>query len=225
MHRLAAPLLLTLTLTALTNPAAAEPPKARALLGQAIAAFGQGRHEEASDLLSRAQIATSDPNELALVHRQRGIVFAAREMRLDAARAFLRALYFDSDLALPNTGHHHETERLFACAKALDERRVTEPELEARYRHDFVGSDWHCPDVTPPPPVAATPAPAPSEPAITTAAPHAASDEDDDSILSSPWLWVAVGAVAAGAAAVAVVSLSHEEELHGGTTDITLRVP
>ncbi|MEQ9496598.1 MAG: hypothetical protein RIT81_07060 [Deltaproteobacteria bacterium] len=204
---------------------------ARALFGRGVAAFGQGRFEEASELLGRAQIATSDPDTLAQIHRQCGIVFAARHLRTASVRAFLRALYFAPTIALTKAQHDDDVQRLFACAQTLAARDVTEAQIEERYPGAFDAPTWTCPDAHEPPPpnavrLAAPPPPPPPLAALAEpATPPGAGEDEDGSILSSPWLWIAVGAVAVGAGTVTALTLSKDEELHGGTTDITLRVP
>ncbi|MEQ8274890.1 MAG: tetratricopeptide repeat protein [Deltaproteobacteria bacterium] len=230
MNRLFAALALVV---AISVPQIADADDARALFGRGVAAFGQGRFEEASELLDRAQIATSDPDTLAQIHRQRGIVFAARHLRTSSVRAFLRALYFAPTIALTKAQHDDDVERLFACAKTLAARNVTEAQIEDRYPGAFDAPTWTCPAAPEPPPPNAmrltAPPPPPPPPPLTAlaepATPPGASEDEDGSILSSPWLWIAIGAVAVGAGTVTALTLSKDEELHGGTTDITLRVP
>lgn len=76
------------------------------------------------------------------------------------------------------------------------------------------------PSVPPPPPVAQPVAPAPD---LTASAP--ASDEDDGSVLSSPWFWTITSVIVVGGAVASGVLLTRSDEpqqIYGGSTGVVL---
>lgn len=216
--------LFTLVFLLFTGAAFAD--DARSLLTQAIVAFGQNDLDTATELLARAESSTSEPDDLALILRQRGIVQEVRGERKDAVLSFMRALYFSETITLSEKEHGGQVGRLFDCAKALHREGIKTNAVTARWPKAFDEADWVCPVTLAPfadPPRDVSlnvPPPGAPDPALT-----ATAEPEERSVLSSPWLWVAVGVVAAGAATIAIVSLNADEDPYGGTTGVTLQLP
>jgi hypothetical protein len=184
---------------------------AQAELTQGIVAFGRGDLTAARKHLDGAEAQTTDPALLSRIHRQRGIIDQVEGHRLASVLSFMRALYFDPKVELSEREHKGEVQQLFSCARELEQAGLSEKAVEVRHARDFAAAEWKCPtaekpQIAPPPPL------------------HPPAHEESSSIWSSPWLWVAVGAVVvAGGATTAGILLTREDP-YGGTSGINLRL-
>jgi hypothetical protein len=192
----------------------------QAELTKGIVAFGRGDLSAARKHLDEAESQTTEPTLLARIHRQRGIIDQVEGKRLASVVSFLRALYFDPKIELSEREHRGEVQKLFTCAKALNEAGVSEKAVEIRYADRFQRADWSCPTgekPPPPPPVAPPPPPiaAPPPPAV-----------EEESVASSPWLWIgiAAGVVAIAGATTAGVLLAGGEDPYAGSTGVNIRL-
>jgi hypothetical protein len=199
--------------------AAADP---QAELTKGIVAFGRGDLGAARKHLDEAEAQTTDPGLLARIHRQRGIIDQVEGKRLASIVSFLRALYFDPKLELSEREHKGEVQQLFACARELNRAGVSERAVEVRFAKQFDAADWRCPVGEKPPPVEPPP---PPPPPIAPPPPPPAASEESGSVWTSPWLWVAIGAVVvAGGATTAGILLAGGDDAYGGTTGVNIRL-
>src|SRR5687767_293520 len=164
----------------------------QAELTKGIVAFGSGDLKAAKDHLEEAESQTTDPPLLARIHRQRGIIDQVEGERLGSVVSFMRALYFDPEVDLDEREHKGEVQKLFSCARELNRAGISEKAVEVRHAADFAKADWSCPAGQKPP---SPPAIAPPFPPIAPPPLPIDREEESGSIWTSPWLWVAVGAV------------------------------
>ena len=200
----------------------------QAELTKGIVAFGRGDLKAAKDHLDEAEAQTTDPPLLARIHRQRAIIDQVEGDRLAAVLSFMRALYFDPEVDLDEREHKGEIQELFKCARELNRAGLSEKAVEVRHAADFSKADWRCPAGQKPPPPKVEPPPPPKveppPPPPVAPPPPPIEKEEGGSIWSSPWLWVAVGAVVvAGGATTAGILLTREDP-YGGTTDVNIRL-
>lgn len=203
-------------------PSAAVAGEAESELTKAIVSFGRGDNVTARQHLDRAEKQTADPKLLARIHRQRGIIEEVEANRLEAVVSFLEALYFDPAVELDAREHRGEVQRLFACAKDLHQKGISERAVESRYADELSGSDWTCPTMAPPPPKA--PPPGPPPPAIAPPPPPP-EVEEEGGLLSSPVFWIVTGAVVVVAAGTTTgVLLATSDRAYGGSTEVNLEL-
>ncbi len=197
-----------------------------------IVHFGRGEIDEAKRLLDVAANGATEPEVLAIIARQRGIVFQVEGDRVLALREFLRALYFSPELELSAREHAGEVSRLFECARRLHERGVKGAAVAANYGEDLQRADWRCPGEeqkiatapSPPPPPPPPPPPLETVTVLPPAPVSAPAVEEADTVWSSPWLWIAAGVAVAGATAT-TIALANGGQSYGGSTGVTLRLP
>ncbi len=111
----------------------------------AVFAFSQGELDQAEVLLDEAKDLTANANLLAKVHRQRGIIYDARDKRPEAVAAFMRAFYFDGDLRLNAREHRGTVSELFECARSLFLQGVKERTVKTQFREALEREEWTCP--------------------------------------------------------------------------------
>lgn len=93
---------------------------ASAAFEESVALYGMGKLDEALAHLDLAAEATSDPQLLAKVHRQRAFIFEQRGDRGRAVAAFMDALRLDPKISVDPRQHDKDVVALFECAKKKD---------------------------------------------------------------------------------------------------------
>jgi len=198
---------------------------ARTHLTTAIIAFGQGKLAVAKQSLDKAAASTSDAAILSKIHRQRGIIFEVENKGLDSVLEFLKAIYYNSELALSKREHQGRVSDLFECAKRLSQSGFKAPAIQARFANSFSSDPIECPIDSNGEMRLEYRTKLPPKNTLIEKPPPAIKAEQ--SWLSSPTFWIIASvslALAGGATATGFMLAPSEGGEYGGSSATTIRL-